>query len=142
MIQHFGGLEEISKATLEELQLVPDVGEVTARHIREFFDDADNLKILTELKESGLTMAEEKKVFDAGSAIAGKNFVLTGKLEKFTRDEASKLITERGGLVKGSVTKATNYLIVGDKPGSKLTKAQELGVTILSEDDLDKLFGE
>lgn len=142
LIQHFGGLEELSKATLDDLQLVPDVGEVTARHIREFFDDVDNLKILAELKESGLTMAEEKKIFDAGSTIAGKNFVLTGKLEKFTRDEASKLITERGGLVKGSVTKATNYLIVGDKPGSKLTKAQELGVTILSEDDFEKLLAE
>lgn len=142
LIQHFGGLEELSKATLEELQLVPDVGEVTARHIREFFDDADNLKILTDLKESGLTMAEEKKVFDADSTIAGKVFVLTGKLEKFTRDEASKLITERGGRVKGSVTKATNYLIVGDKPGSKLTKAQELGITILSEDDFEKFLAE
>ncbi len=142
LIQHFGGLEELSKATLEELKQVPDIGEVTARHIREFFDDADNLKILAELKESGLTMAEEKKVFDAGSTIAGKVFVLTGKLEKFTRDEASKLITERGGLVKGSVTKATNYLIVGDKPGSKLTKAQELGVNILSEEDFEKFLAE
>lgn len=142
LIQHFGGLEELSKATLDELQLVSDVGEVTARHIAEFFADADNLKILAELKESGLTMAEEKKVFDADSTIAGKVFVLTGKLEKFTRDEASKLITERGGLVKGSVTKATNYLIVGDKPGSKLTKAQELGVTILSEDDFEKFLAE
>ena len=66
--------------------------------------------------------------------------MLTGKLEKFTRDEASKLIMERGGQVKGSVTKATNYLIVGDKPGSKLTKAQELGVTILSEDDFEKFL--
>ena len=142
LIQHFGGLEELSKATLEELQTVPDIGEKTARRIKEFFDDADNLKILDELKEANLTMAEEKKIFDEGSPIAGKNFVLTGKLEKFTRDAASALITERGGLVKGSVTKATNYLIVGDKPGSKLTKAQELGVTILSEEEFEKLLEE
>lgn len=142
LIQHFGGLEEISRATIEELQLVPDVGEITARHIREFFDDADNLKILAELKEAGLTMEAEKKIFDEGSPIAGKVFVLTGKLEKFTRDAASQQITERGGIVKGSVTKATNYLVVGEKPGSKLTKAQELGVMILSEDDLDKLLTE
>ncbi len=142
LIQHFGGLEELSKATLEELQTVPDIGEVTARHIREFFDDADNLKILEELKERGLTMAEEKKVFEEGSAIAGKSFVLTGKLEKFTRDEASKLITERGGLVKGSVSKNTDYVIVGDKAGSKLKKAQELGIKTLSEEEFEKLLAE
>ena len=142
LIQHFGGLEEISRATIEELQLVPDVGEITARHIREFFDDADNLKILEELKEAGLTMEAEKKIFDEDSPIAGKVFVLTGKLEKFTRDAASQQITERGGIVKGSVTKATNYLVVGEKPGSKLIKAQELGVTILSEDELDKILSE
>ena len=142
LIQHFGGLEALSKASLDELQAVPDVGEITARHIREFFDDADNLNILAELKLEGLTMAEEKKIIAVDSPIAGKNFVLTGKLEKFKRDDASKLIVERGGLVKGSVTKATDYLIVGDKPGSKLTKAQELGVTILSEDDFEKLLAE
>ena len=142
LIRHFGGLEEISKATLEELQTVPDIGEITARHVREFFDDADNLKILSTLKEAGLTMEEEKKFFDESSPVAGKVFVLTGKLEKFTRDAAGELITARGGIVKGSVTKATNYLVVGEKPGSKLTKAQELGVKILSEEDLDKLLAE
>ena len=142
LIQHFGGLEELSKATLDELQTVPDIGEVTARHVREFFDDADNLKILSALKEAGLTMTEEKKVFDASSPIAGKVFVLTGKLEKFTREAAGELITARGGIVKGSVTKTTNYLVAGEKPGSKLTKAQELGIKILSEEDLDKLLAE
>ena len=140
LIQHFGGLEEISKATVEDLQQVPDVGEVTARHIREFFDDADNRKIFQELKEAGLTMTEEKKIIE--STIAGKSFVLTGKLEKFTRDEASKLIMARGGLVKGSVSKNTDYIIAGEKAGSKLTKAQELGIKILSEDDFEKLLTE
>ena len=142
LIGHFGGLEELSKATVDELQTVPEIGEVTARHIKEFFDDADNLKILSELKEAGLTMTEEKKIYAEDSVIAGKIFVLTGKLEKFTRDAAGELITERGGIVKGSVTKATNYLVVGEKPGSKLTKAQELGVKILSEEDLEKLLTE
>lgn len=74
--------------------------------------------------------------------IAGKIFVLTGKLTKYTRDEASKLLEARGGIVKGSVTKTTNYLVVGEKPGSKLTKAQELGTEILSEDDLEKILAE
>lgn len=140
LVQHFGGLEELSKASLEELQTVPDIGEITARRIKEFFDDVDNLKILNELKEAGLTMAEEKKIIE--SAIAGKGFVLTGKLEKYTRDAASKLITERGGRVLGSVSKNTDYVIAGDKAGSKLTKAQELGIKILSEDEFEKLLTE
>lgn len=142
LIQHFGGLERLARATLEELQQVPDVGEKTARRIKEFFDDADNLKILAELKEAGLTMEEEQKVIDEGSAIAGKSFVLTGKLEKFTRDAASKLITERGGIVKSTVSKNTDYVIAGDKAGSKLSKALELGIKILSEEEFEQLLAE
>ena len=90
----------------------------------------------------GLTVEAEQKIFDEDSPVSGKVFVLTGKLGKFTRDEAATALTERGGIIKNSVTKATNYLVVGEKPGSKLTKAQELGVTILSEDDLEKLLAE
>ena len=142
LIEHFGGLEELSKATAEELQQVSDVGEVTAQHIREFFDDANNLEILKELKTLGLTVEQEKKIFAEDSTIAGKSFVLTGKLEKFTRDEASNLITERGGLVKGSVSKNTDYVIAGEKAGSKLKKATELGIKILSEEDFEKLLAE
>ena len=142
LIQHFGGIDELSRATTEDLVQVLDIGEKTARRIRNFFDDADNRKILAELKEVGLTMAEEQKIFEEGSPIAGKSFVLTGKLEKFTRDEASELITARGGLVKGSVSKNTDYVILGDKPGSKLTKAQQLGIKVLSEEDFEKLLAE
>ena len=140
LIQHFGGLSELSKATEEALQAVPDIGGITARHVREFFDDADNLKILDELKEAGLTMEAEKKIIE--SAIAGKSFVLTGKLDKFTRDEASKIIIERGGLVKGSVSKNTDYVIAGEKAGTKLSKAFELGITILNEEDFEKMLAE
>lgn len=142
LIQHFGGLEKLSQATLEELQQVPDVGEKTARRIKEFFDDADNLKMLAELKEAGLTMEEEQKIIEEGSAIAGKSFVLTGKLIKFTRDAASKLIAERGGIVKGSVSKNTDYVIAGDKAGSKLSRAFELGIKILSEEEFEQLLAE
>ena len=142
LIQHFGGLDALSTATLEELQQVPDIGEVTARHIREFFDDADNLKILEELKEMGLTLEGEKKIFDEGSPIAGKSFVLTGTLAKYKREEASALIAERGGIVKGSVSKKTDYVIAGEKAGSKLIKAQELGIKILSEEEFEQLLAE
>ncbi|MBQ6298154.1 MAG: NAD-dependent DNA ligase LigA [Selenomonadaceae bacterium] len=143
LIQHFGGLDEISKATLEELQQVPDIGEITARRVKEFFDEADNLKILEELRDMGLNMGEEKKIIAVEeSPIAGKSFVLTGKLEKFSRDAASKLIMERGGIVKGAVTKNTDYVIAGDKAGYKLSRAFELGIKILSEDDFEKLLSE
>ncbi|MBQ4404415.1 MAG: NAD-dependent DNA ligase LigA, partial [Selenomonadaceae bacterium] len=142
LLEHFGSLEKLSAATVEELEQVSDIGAVTARRVREFFDDADNLKILKELTEMGLTVEQEKKVFAEGSAFAGKNFVLTGKLEKYKRDEAGKLITARGGRVLGAVSKNTDYVIVGDKAGSKLTKAQELGIKILSEDDFEKLLAE
>ena len=77
---------------------------------------------------------------DTISKISGKTFVLTGKLEKYTRDEASKLIEERGGIVKGSVSKTTDFVIVGEDAGSKLKKAQELGIKILSETDFENLL--
>ena len=140
LIQHFGGLEKLSNATEEDLQNVPDIGEITARYIREFFSDVENKKLIDELKEIGLTMAEEKKFID--SPIAGKSFVLTGALEKYTRDAAGKLITEHGGLVKGSVSKTTDFVIAGEKAGSKLKKAQELGIKILSEEEFEKLLAE
>jgi len=142
LIQHFGGLEELSQASLEDLQQVLDIGEVTARHIRDFFDDADNLTILKKLKAMGLTLEGEKKVFADDSAIAGKSFVLTGTLSKYKRDEAAALIVERGGIVKGSVSKKTDYVIAGEKPGSKLTKAHELGIKVLNEDEFDALIAD
>ena len=139
LINHFGGIDELSKATLDELQQVPDIGEITARHIKEFFSEADNLKILDELRNAGLTFTAEKKIFDTGSPIAGKIFVLTGSLEHYTRDEATKLLEERGGIVKTSVGKKTDYVIAGENSGSKLTKAQQLGIKILSEADFENL---
>ena len=142
LIRHFGGFDKLSKATVDELQLVPDIGEKTARRVKEFFDDTDNQKILEELIDMGLTVEAEQKTFDETSPIAGKVFVLTGTLANYKRDDAAKLLEERGGIVKNSVTKATNYLVVGEKPGSKLTKAQTLGVKILSEDDFEKLLAE
>lgn len=145
LVNYFGGLEEISQATEEELQKVPEIGEKTAHRIREFFMDEENLEILAELQDRGLKMGEKKEkieIPEENSPIAGKIFVLTGKLEKFTRNEASKLIMARGGIVKDSVVKNTDYVIAGDKAGSKLSKAWELGIKILSEDDLEKLLAE
>ncbi len=140
LIGEFGSLDKLSNATIEDLQGVSDVGEKTARRIREFFDDADNRKILAELKEAGLTMEQEQQIAAEGSAIAGKTFVLTGKLIKYTRDAAGKLIAAHGGIVKSTVSKNTDYVIAGDKAGAKLSKAWELGITILSEDEFEQLL--
>ena len=141
LINYFGSIEKISKATIEELKNVPDIGEVTAKNIFSFFRDEDNLKILNELKGDGLTMEIENLAQDSTSEIRGKSFVLTGTLAKYKRAEATKLIEERGGLVKGSVSKVTDYVIAGEEAGSKLTKAQQLGIKILSEDEFEKLLG-
>lgn len=142
LINHFGGLDELSKATLDELQQVPDIGAVTAQHVKDFFDDADNIKILDELRDAGLTFTADKKNFATGSPIAGKIFVLTGTLTNYTREMATALLESFGGIVKTSVGKKTDYVIAGDSAGSKLKKAQELGIKILSETDFEELLTE
>ncbi len=143
LILHFGSIEKIAQASADDLQLVPDIGEVTAKNIVEFFAQEANRQMIDELKNSGLTLEAETVAQDnSNSEIRGKVFVLTGKLEKYTRDEAAALIEARGGIVKGSVSKVTNYVVAGEKAGSKLTKAQELGIKILSESDFENLIGE
>ncbi len=141
LIQYFGGLEEISRATVEELQNVPDVGEITARHIAEFFSDEENVLLLAELKNLGLNFKSEIPKTEGTSKIRGKSFVFTGELENFTRAEASKLVEERGGIVRGSVSKRTDFVVAGDSAGSKLKKANELGIKILSETEFIFMFG-
>ena len=141
LVNHFGSIEKISKATLDELKNIQDIGEITAKNIFDFFRDEENIKMLDELKNSGLTMEIENFVQDSeNNSVRGKSFVLTGALANYTRDAASKLIEERGGVVKSSVSKATDFVIVGEKAGSKLKKAQELGIKILSEDEFETLI--
>ena len=142
LINYFGSLEKLSRATIEELQNVPDIGEITAKNISEFFREEANLKMIDELKNDGLTTEIEIVAQDSeNDAVRGKSFVLTGTLTNYKRAEASKLIEERGGLVKGSVSKVTDYVIAGEEAGSKLTKAQQLGIKILSEEEFKKLLG-
>lgn len=138
LILHFGDIEKISAASFEELKNVEDIGEITATQIKNFFADEENKKILLELKNFGLNFKSEEKNID--SAIAGKIFVVTGKLENYSREEISKKIEEFGGIVKNSVSKKTDFLIVGEDSGSKLKKAEELGIKILSESDFEKIL--
>ncbi|MGA7907044.1 MAG: NAD-dependent DNA ligase LigA [Candidatus Sulfotelmatobacter sp.] len=139
LAEHFGSMEALEKAGIEELQNVNEVGPRIAESIAEFFSIAANRKLVERLREAGLTLAGEKK--QRGTKLAGKVFVLTGTLAHFTRDEAKKLIEDAGGKVTGSVSKKTDYVVAGADAGSKLDKAKELGVAVIDEKEMEKLAG-
>ncbi len=130
---HFGSLDALQDASLDELTAVEDIGEITARSIVEWFHSAQSLHLIARLKEAGVNMLAQQKGED--QRFAGKTFVLTGSLERFTRDEATKMIEDRGGKAAGSVSKKTSYVVAGEAAGSKLRKAQELGIPVLTEEE-------
>ncbi len=138
LAEHFGSLDAIMKATAEELEEVNEVGPRIAESIVEFFAEEHNRKLVGELRKAGLTLTGQKK--EKGTKLAGKTFVLTGTLERHTRDEAKNLIEDAGGRVSGSVSKKTDYVVAGSDAGSKLDKARELGVSVIEEDELEKLL--
>ena len=125
------------KASEEELQEVNEIGPRVSAAIREFFDEPKNVALVERLREAGLTFKGKKK--ERATTLAGKTFVLTGTLERHTRDEAKKLIEDAGGKVAGSVSKKTDYVVAGAEAGSKLDKARELGVAVIDEDEMEKL---
>lgn len=143
LAEHFTSLENIQKASVEELVMIEDIGERVAMSIVEWFSDAHNKELLEDLQKNGVVIQMNKKIATTGSAqVSGKTFVLTGTLESMTRDEAKDIIRAAGGSVSGSVSKKTDYVIVGKEPGSKADKAKELGVTILSESEFILLLKE
>jgi DNA ligase (NAD+) len=137
--EHFGSLDAIMNASAEELEEVNEVGPRIAESIVEFFADEHNRRLVNDLRKAGLTFAGKKK--EKGTKLAGKTFVLTGTLERHTRDEAKKMIEDAGGRVSGSVSKKTDYVVAGSDAGSKLDKARELGVSVIGEDELEALAG-
>jgi DNA ligase (NAD+) len=138
LAEHFGSMEELEKAGVEELQNVDEVGPRIAESIVEFFGIAANRKLVERLREAGLTLTGHKK--QRGTKLAGKTFVLTGTLGHFTRDEAKKMIEDAGGKVTGSVSKKTDYVVAGADAGSKLDKAKELEVKVIGEKELGQLL--
>ena len=124
-----------------EIEEVPDIGPITAAHVHAFLAEPRNAKVIDALIDSGvrwpeiLTARTRQKDFD------GKTFVLTGKLASMSRDEAGDLVRELGGKVAGSVSKKTDFVVVGEEAGSKLKKASEFGITILDEDQFLELIG-
>ena len=131
---HFRTLDAIRQSSAEEIEEVPDVGPVTAAHIQAFMAEPRNARVIDALRASGVNWPESKRVVVRDSAVAGKTFVLTGKLSSLSRDEAGDLVRGLGGKVAGSVSRKTDFVVVGEDAGSKLQKAAELGLTILDED--------
>ena len=141
LTKKYNSIDKIANASLEELAMTPDVGLITAESIYEFFRQPQTIDLIEKLKEAGVnTLAKTSKNKD--DRFYGKTFVLTGSLENYTRDEASDIIESFGGKVSGSVSKKTSYVLAGEEAGSKLTKAQELGVTIISEQEFNQMISD
>ena len=136
----FGSLDALCAATEEELTAVEDVGEITARSLREWLESPQSQHLIERLREAGVNF--QSTLAPASDALAGQTFVLTGELSKFTRKEATARLEALGAKVSGSVSKKTSYVVAGEAVGSKLQKANKLGIPVLSEEDLVKLLSE
>lgn len=137
---HFSSLDELADATEEQLLEVGEVGPKVAASIAEFFSEPANQKIIKKLDKYGVKPTAEKRVVKS-QKFAGKSFVFTGGLANRSREAAAELVQQHGGKIAGSVSKKTDYVVVGTDPGSKYEKAKQLGVTILTEAEFDKLIG-
>jgi DNA ligase (NAD+) len=141
LASYFNSVDDLIKASEEEITDINEIGESISKSVKTFFSKKENLDIIKKLKTAGLTFTTEPKLFNSG-ALLGKTFVITGTLSTFSREEAGESITEIGGRVTSSVSKNTDYVIAGEKPGSKLDKAKSLGVKILNEIEFVKLLKE
>ena len=134
LARYYSSMDKLIKAPYVELRMIDDVGEITAKTIYEFFRQEQTLDLIEKLKVAGVNMNVLEEVVE-DEKLAGKTFVLTGTLEHYSREEASKLIEQHGGRTSSAVSKKTDYVLAGEDAGSKLKKAQELGITILSEEE-------
>src|SRR6202521_820548 len=139
LAEHFSSLEELAAAKEEQLVEVPEVGPKIAASVVEFFSEPANRQLIKKLHKAGVHPTAEKRVVKS-QKLAGKSFVFTGGLANRSREEAGELVKQHGGKVSGSVSKKTDYVIVGTDPGSKYDKAKELGVTILTEKEFENLL--
>ena len=141
LAHHFGSLTALAGATTEELDDIPEIGLTVAESVRDWFDDDGNRQLCDRLRAAGVrTELEKQSRTEVDERFAGKQFVLTGKMESYTRDEARALIEAKGGRVNSSVSKKTDFVIAGEDAGSKLDKANTLGVTVLDEAGFSKMI--
>ena len=129
----FKTLDALAAATEEELTAIDDIGGVTAAYIRQWMESPQSQDLMARLKAAGVNMECKEEQLD--SRFAGMTFVLTGALERFTREEAGEMVEKRGGKAASSVSKKTTYVVAGPGAGSKLRKAQELGIPVLTEEE-------
>lgn len=139
ILDSFGSITRLMDASTEEIRQVPDIGEVTADCIRTYFDEESNRELIRRFQDYGLNL-DRKKEEPSGNELSGKTFVITGTLPTLKRTEAADLIQAHGGKVTGSVSKKTDYLLAGEAAGSKLDKANSLGIPVLSEEDLRRML--
>ena len=138
LAKKYKNIDNLINASLDELTNINDIGEIIAKSIRKYLDNEDNIKLINELKEVGLNFSYNEG--ETNDKLDGMTFVLTGTLEKYKREELTKLLEDKGAKVTSSVTKKTTGVIVGDKPGSKYDKALKLGITIYKEEDIENLI--
>jgi DNA ligase (NAD+) len=139
LIEHYSSIDALASASQEELEAIPGLGPHTAGAIVAFFADARNRALIEKLRRGGVRLEAGQKA-GASDKLAGLTFVLTGTLPAMTRDQAKDLITSHGGKVTGSVSQKTDYVLAGESAGSKLDKAQQLGIAVIDEDGLRALI--
>ena len=140
LARNYKTLDNLMNASYEELCNINDVGEIIAKSIKDFFSQEENIFTINKLKEYGVNMTIDNSGYKEDENFLGKTFVLTGTLSSITRDEATNIIESNGGKVSGSVSKKTSVVIVGADPGSKYTKALELGIPIWQEEEFLELI--
>ena len=138
LAQAFGSLDDLERTTVEELTSVRDIGATVAQSIVTFFNNPGNRTVIQQLQKLGVSPAAVAKT--VGGRLSGRNFVFTGTLTRFSREYARKLVEDQGGNVVGSVSRKTDYVVAGDEAGSKLTKARELGIAVLGEEEFLNLL--
>jgi DNA ligase (NAD+) len=138
LAQHFGAMEALQKASVEEINGINGIGEKIAQSVYDFLHSEAGQETIDDLRRAGVKMKAETKA-PAGGPLSGKTVVVTGTLVKYTRDEIKEKIRQLGGKDAGSVSKTTSYVVAGEKAGSKLDKAKELGIPILTEEEFEQL---
>ncbi len=140
LAERYGSIDALVKATAEELTDIHEVGAAMADSVCDFFRNKENLKVLKKLKDAGVKMSQQRRKVQTKGRLAGKTFVLTGILKSFTRSQAEELILKLGGMASSSVSKKTDFVVYGEDPGSKLDKAKDLGIKVITEEEFKKLI--
>ena len=135
----YNTMDKLMKASYESLYMNEEIGKIIAQSIYNFFREEQTIDLINKLKEYGVNMVAEQEE-GSDNRFEGQTFVLTGTLEKYSRDEASEIIEKLGGKTSGTVSKKTTYVLAGEAAGSKLTKAQELGIRVITEQEFEEMI--